>query len=219
LQLSAHLESTHDCAVLLGDVLHADWGTRVGPRVEEVGTVVARYPRLWKRWSEPFFVLVAGNHDRATRDALGARDSFTVNADGMSVFYTHGDAYDVTLHGIIPDLTMWIVGRLRARGWRRLSDWIEDVFLQRMNDLFNRGDPIMRAAERLASSEGHQVIVAGHTHVPMCVRLPNVVYANSGATVPGALTFISVDTEARRVEMRRYDEHVGRSVALTEARI
>jgi hypothetical protein len=45
------------------------------------------------------------------------------------------------------------------------------------------------------------------------------VYANSGATTPESLTYVSIDTERRTVMLRRYDDAGRTSHALAEARI
>lgn len=200
--------------VLVGDIFQADWGRALGPVPSEVHAVLARYARLWAVWSGPSFVVLHGNHDRASRDAVGARDSFSVGADGVRVHYEHGDAYDPTCHGFGPNATMWVIGRLRTLGMRLIANWIEDAILQRFNDLLNRGDPICRHAEKIASTNGSQVVVAGHTHWPMCTRVGNVVYANSGASVPGHLTYVSIDTAQRLVEVRKYHEREGTAETL-----
>jgi predicted phosphodiesterase len=219
LRFSEHVQSSHDRAVLVGDVFQTDWGRSVGSHPAEVDAILARYARLWACWSTPFYVLVRGNHDRATQKHLGACEQFEANADGVKVLYLHGDTYDVTLRGVAPDVTMWIVGRLRQWGMARASDWIEDRLLQPLNDVCNLGDPVKRASPRIGAAGGGHVIVAGHTHRAACQRIGGVVYANSGATTPESLTYVSIDTGRRTVTLRRYDDAGRTSHGLAETRI
>lgn len=219
LRFSDHLRNDHDQVVLAGDIFQADWGTALGPSPAEVHAVLARYPRLWSAWSGAGFVLLSGNHDRASREAIGARESFHVSADGVRIHYEHGDAHDPTCHGFGPNATMWTVGRLRASGMHRLSNWIEDAILQRLNDLLNAGDPICRRAERIAQATNSDVVIAGHTHWPRCTRVGRVVYANSGASVPSHLTYVSVDTARGMVEVKKFDEREGSTTTLASLEI
>jgi UDP-2,3-diacylglucosamine pyrophosphatase LpxH len=219
LRFSEHVQSSHDRAILVGDIFQTDWGRSVGSHASEVDAILSRYARLWECWSTPFYVLVRGNHDRVTQKHLGACEEFEANADGVKVLYLHGDTHDVTLRGVAPDVTMWFVGRLRHRGMVRMSDWIEDRLLQPLNCVFNVGDPVKRAAPRLGAASGGHVIVAGHTHRAACESVGSVVYANSGATTPESLTYVSIDTERRTVALRRYDDAARTSHGLAEARI
>ena len=217
LRLSEHVEASHDRAVLVGDIFQTDWGRRVGSQAAEVDAILARYARLWARWCTPFYALIRGNHDRVTGERLGAVEQLEVSADGVRVLYLHGDRYDVTLRGAGPDVTMWVLGRVRHGGLPSVAGWVDDRMLFPLNGILNRGDPVKRAAPGLQPAGGRRVIVAGHTHRAACEAVGGVVYANSGATTPGSLTYVSVDTERKTVALRRYDDAQRTSYALAEA--
>jgi UDP-2,3-diacylglucosamine pyrophosphatase LpxH len=219
LRFCEHVQTGHDRVILVGDVFQADWGRRIGPQAAEVDATRARYARLWALWSSLPYVLLRGNHDHVTAAHLGALSRFEVEANEVRVLYVHGDEFDVTLRGIGPHLTMWVVGRLRNGGAAWAADWIEDSLLQGLNDVFSRGDSTMRAVPGLRAERAVDVVVAGHTHKPRCEVVRGVAYANSGATKPGALTYASVDTEARTVGLWRYDDTRRKADLVSEVRI
>jgi predicted phosphodiesterase len=204
--------------VLVGDIFQADWGWRVGPQRSEVDTILARFSRLWREWSSPFFLLLAGNHDCVTREHLAARESARLGSDGVNVFYLHGDSYDITIRGELPNFVMWTVGRLRIAGLRRTADFLEDYPMQFGADWVNGGDPIQREALGLGVRNACNVVVAGHTHGPRCEKISDVVYANSGAFTPDHMVYVSIDTLEKSVRLVRYDRS-GRESVLREVAV
>jgi len=205
LEFSAYLQQTHDCALLLGDVFQSDWGWKLGPSSGELDVILRRYERVWQAWSDPFFRLLAGNHDHVSTLHLGAQKTVQIAADGVRIFYLHGDVYDAALRGPGPDMTMWLVGRLRSMGLRYAAALIEDKILQPLGAWYSDGDPIRQAADEIGVTNDSQIVVAGHTHVHVCEPLNTVVYANSGAFEPRCRMYVSIDTQARSVELMKYE--------------
>lgn len=204
--LCAHLESTHELIVLIGDVYQSDYGWRPGSDIRVRRDIDRRFPKLASRWSKPQYKLLPGNHD----DFVGNPHQ-TIESDGYTVHLVHGHEFDPISGGYGAKLTMWLVARLRQVGLRTVSDALEDRILEPLHRLVT-GDEhlgLVSQAGELHRTMGADIVVMGHSHRTACCRIGDGVYANSGVCQASSLAYVSVDTEAGTVELRRYEFESG----------
>lgn len=213
LSLCAHLEETHDQIVLIGDVFQADYGWRLGPDPTVVQSVRRRFPDLSARWGRRCYVHLVGNHDDipSAQQEFHSMAELQIQADGVSVLYLHGHQFDPISRGLGARLTMWSMARLRHLNLMRLCAFLEERMLERAHRLL-AGDEHLGLAVRAAGiiqERSCTIVVMGHSHRRACCRLGGGVYANSGVCSPEDLSFISVDTQSKRVELSTFDPSRG----------
>jgi len=217
LELSRHLERTHDRIVLLGDILQTDYGRLPGSNAEQVTQVLTRYAQVVDRWRPPMYTWVYGNHDRVTRSILGALRQLQIEADGWKIWLIHGHQFDPWVGArSYPYGVTWWIGWLRRARLRWLADFLEGPFYamcQRVTRFVNAAD--IAAARALLGNE-YEVVCMGHTHRSACRRYGQGVYVNPGQCTAKRLGFASIDTGNHMVRLCRL---VSASVVEVVARI
>lgn len=200
------LEATHDRIVLLGDIYQTDHGPLPGLGASKRLLAAARdrLDAFARRTAEPQYLWVHGNHDPVTAEVLGARETLILGEPGRRVLFTHGDVFDPVIKAI-PRLSAagtWFAGRARALGLKRVAEHLEDkdVAIKAARHQTPDG-PYVRGAAELMRREEVQVVVMGHTHVPMRQDLPEGVVANTGTCSRGRFMGVSVDTGTGEVRM------------------
>ena len=200
------LERAHDVIVLVGDVFQTDHDPLPGQRaaVRQLMRARRRLPALAERLACPPYRYVHGNHDIVARDHLGAAETLAVDADGFRAFFIHGHQYDPVFRRAEPlaRAATWFTGRLRAAGLRPLAQWFESNDIQIKHRRFHHPEgPYLRAGRRLLREHGADVVVMGHTHVPVRVAAPEGLIVNTGSCSIGQEMYVSIDTRARTVEL------------------
>lgn len=161
-------------------------------------------------------LFIGGNHDCWGGDVL-TRDvgvdfhlgSWTGSLGGWRAYVEHGDGLRAREDRAYRRLRAVLRNRWAIRAFRwihpdwsvRLAAGSSDV--SRVHGARDGGAGLQRIAlERLASGDGTQLVVFGHSHVPALVQSPGGgVYANPGAWID-APTYLVVT--AGRVELRRW---------------
>jgi predicted phosphodiesterase len=116
---------------------------------------------------------------------------------GTRILFTHGHHHDVLIRRArwLSEIGVWLgawILRLGLGSLYRLFDAIDHV---------RSGvavDParctFQRWAVSLASARSADVVVTGHTHVPLRVEHPGALFLNSGSCSMGRFSFLSLDT-------------------------
>ncbi|HRI07958.1 MAG TPA: metallophosphoesterase family protein [Nannocystaceae bacterium] len=200
------LERTHDLIVLVGDVFQTDHDLFPGRRgaVRQLMGARRRLPALAERFARPPYRYVHGNHDQIARDHLGAAETLRLEADGYCAFFVHGHQYDPIFRRaeVLARSASWFTGRLRAAGLRPVAQWFEANDIRIKHERFHRGDgPYLSAGRRLLREHSADVVVMGHTHVPVRVEAPEGLIVNTGSCSIGQEMYVSIDTRARAVEL------------------
>ena len=194
------LEDTHDTIVLLGDIYQCDHGWRLGCSRAALEAARARTPWLTARLAQPGYHLIRGNHDAITAEVLGAHRTLRLGP----VLLTHGDQLDPVLQAApqVSAAATWGSGRLRAAGLRPLARWLEgrDVAIKGARFQTPLG-PYAEGARRLREdTEGIEVVVMGHTHIPWRQSLPDGgVLLNTGTCSQGQRMYASITVQGDQV--------------------
>lgn len=201
LRFLSFLEGNFERIVLLGDIWETLTGKAFGDPARELSLARAHHPEIARRFERPRYTYVHGNHDLVARDVLLAPEQLTVTADGVRVVFSHGHQGDqlASKHRWLSEIGVW------------LGAWIRRVGLQAAYTFFSRLESlregageessrcvVRRWALEQASTCAADVIVAGHTHVPVRAEHGSCVFLNSGSCAEGGLSFLTLDT--RRAE-------------------
>lgn len=202
------LEARCDRVVLLGDIYQTDHGWRPGARTARrlLDAARQRLTALTARTAEPPYVWVHGNHDAVTAEVLGAATQIVLGEEGFRVVFVHGDAFDPVLQTAprLSEAGTWIAGRVRAAGLRRLADTLEDQDVQIKARRHQTPEgPYVQGARRLMAAHDAQVVVMGHTHVPLRQEIEGRVVANTGTCSRGQFMGVWVDTATGEVALLR----------------
>ena len=202
LRFDEHLNRSHEKIVLMGDVFQTDYGLYPGSRPEVLEKILARYPRIIRRWREGPYRIVFGNHDRITQRLLGTLKQIQIKKDGWRLWFIHGHQFDPFIREKkFPYLVTWMIGGLRRGGLRRLADFLEGPFYDFGQRLFRSLD---LAARRELLGGKNDVIIMGHSHQLTCHPFGKGLYVNSGDCFSKFLKYASIDTLARTVEIRAF---------------
>ncbi|MEZ4452017.1 MAG: metallophosphoesterase family protein [Nannocystaceae bacterium] len=202
-----HLEAEADVIVLVGDVYQTDHALVPGSRgaVRQLMAARRRLPEIAARLERPCYRYVHGNHDWIARDALGAVERLTLSADGVRVHFIHGHQFDPLFRGVyaLTRAATWCTGRLRFVGLRPVADWFEGNDIRIKHARFHHDEgPYVRAGRQLLRDEAADVVVMGHTHVPVRARVPEGVLLNTGSCSRGQEMYALIDTARGTAELR-----------------
>lgn len=206
LSFLANLECDHDRVVLLGDIFQAEHGALPGrwAASRQLERARARVPGLCRRIERPPYTYIHGNHDSVAQHTQGALTSLYLCDDGFSVFFIHGHQFDPTLRHMYPIARAgtWLTGRLRRARLGALAEYVEHKDVEIKNRRLGGADgPYAGAARALLSDRGFDCVVMGHTHVSCRFEWPEGVFANTGTCSRGQISYVSIDTRMRRVEV------------------
>lgn len=191
------LESEHERVVLLGDV----WETLTSPRpfaaADELQAARGAHPELARRFREPRYTYIHGNHDLVAGRIDEAPDEVMLRVDGTRFLFTHGHVHDRLIRHarILAEGGTWLVGwllRLGQKGAARLMDRLDNVFAGVSPD--PKRCTFQRWAVATAVDRGADVVVTGHTHLGLRAEHGDRLFLNSGSCAEGRFSFLSLDT-------------------------
>ncbi len=202
------LEADFDAIVLVGDVFQTDHAWLPGRRgsLRQLHAARRRLPELAARFSQPPYRYVHGNHDAIAQEHLDAPETLQIEADGRRVFFIHGHQFDPLFRRAyaLTRAASWFTGRLRFAGLRPVAQWFESNDIRIKHQRFHRDDgPYLRAGRELLRRHNADVVVMGHTHVPVRVEYPEGLVVNSGSCSVGQHSYVAIDTTSGEVELRR----------------
>jgi predicted phosphodiesterase len=192
------LEKNFEKIVLLGDVWETLTGTVPGRAGEQLQKAREHHREIARRFAQPKYVYVHGNHDLVAGAIDGAPDELLLESDGVRLLFTHGHQNDslVQRRRWVSELGVWIGGWVRRVGLRPLYRLLADLDER-------RGGLSREAAQRafefwamsLASRRNVDVIVTGHTHFATRSDEGGRLFLNSGSCSEGNLSYLAIDTQ------------------------
>jgi predicted phosphodiesterase len=198
LRFLGFLESNFEKIVLLGDI----WETLTPRRGMSArrGLLEAReaHSTIARRFMRPSYLYVHGNHDLVSSVVDGAPAETIIDTDGMRLLFTHGHHHDVLIRRarVLSEAAVWLGGWLL----RMKLGWIYRAF-----DRLDRArsgvllDPkrcsFQGWAVDLAKQRSADVVVTGHTHLPVRAEHGSRLFLNSGSCSTGNYSFLGIDTK------------------------
>lgn len=194
------LERNFEKVVLLGDIWETLTGALPGDPYAELGRARAAHPEIARRFSTERYLYVHGNHDLvAAQD--GVPEEFFLRADGQRILFTHGHQNDelIQKRRWVSELGVWIGGWIRRLGLVPLYRLLAHLDEHR-GGVSEDGSrcAFQRWAIGLARDRDVDIIVTGHTHLPVVSEHGSRVFLNSGTCSDGKFTFSSLDTRHGR---------------------
>ncbi len=200
------LESNFERIVLLGDI----WETLTSRCPWKASRALldarARHPEIAERLRRPSYMYIHGNHDLIAAHLDGAPESWMLEADGKRLLFTHGHGHDAWIRFArrLVELGICLGGWIRRAGWHPLYRWFNE--LDRARSAISE-DPtkctFQAWAMGLAAMSKTDIIVTGHTHLPLVKQHGSRLYLNSGSCSQGRFSYLAVDT--RRDVYRLHD--------------
>lgn len=192
------LESNFERIILLGDI----WETLTPQWPDPVRALKQSreaHPLIARRFEREQYTYIHGNHDIIAGQVCRAPEELQLNVDGTRLLFTHGHHHDALIRHArwASEFAVWLGG------------WILRVGLGAVYKLFDEFDKVMSGAHTdhsrctfqrwaidLASAHGADVIVTGHTHIPLKQEHQQGLYLNSGSCSHGHLSYLAMDTRA-----------------------
>ncbi len=195
------LERNFERIVLLGDIWETLTGRWPGDPASELRLARESHLSIARRFEQPRYVYVHGNHDLIAGAVDGAPDEYWLHADGQRFLFTHGHQNDnlIQRRRWLSELGVWIGGWIRRVGASALYRLCAELDERRGGALLDAATcPFQRWAIALATEREADVVVTGHTHLPAHTEHGARVFLNSGTCAEGQLNFLSLDTRAGR---------------------
>lgn len=190
------LERNFEKVVLLGDIWETLTGRVPGP-ARELARARDSHPEIARRFLQPMYTYVHGNHDFVAAAAEGAPEEITLRVDGVRLLFTHGHQNDMLVERArwASEFGVWIGAWIRRFGLsaaytmlRRLDEKRHGATHDGANCAFQRW------AVSVAELQSADVVVTGHTHLATRAEHGSRLFLNSGSCSEGAITFLSIDT-------------------------
>jgi predicted phosphodiesterase len=197
LRFLTFLESNFERIVLLGDI----WETLTSrcPFNARQGLAEARqrHSDIARRFTRPAYTYIHGNHDLVAGALDGAPEQWSLDVDNKRLLFMHGHPYDRLLRMArqIAELGVWLGGWICRAGWHHLYNQLDRLDQTRSAVSLDAERCSFQAwAMDVASRQGADIVVTGHTHVPVTTQHGSRLYMNSGSCSRGRFTFLALDT-------------------------
>lgn len=193
------LESNFERIILLGDI----WETLTGPLPTQPREALRRcreaHPDMARRFEQPQYTYVHGNHDIVAGYTERVPEELAITVDGTRLFFTHGHHHDLLLRRArwLSEVAVWLGGwilRLRMSWMYRLFDQFDRVRSGAAVDAAKCS--FQRWAVSVARERRADIVVTGHTHIPLRVEHGDTLYLNSGSCSHGDFSYLAMDTRA-----------------------
>ncbi len=199
LDFLSFLEANFERVILLGDVWETLTPGWPGAPEEALRRAREAHPEIARRFERRTYTYVHGNHDLVAGAVENVPEELVVTDHGTRILFTHGHHHDVLIRRArwLSEIGVWI------------GAWILRLGLGSLYHLFDALDQVrsgvapdpsrctfQKWAVSLANARSADVVVTGHTHVPLRVEHPNALFLNSGSCSKGQFSFLSLDTRA-----------------------
>lgn len=190
------LEASFERVIVLGDALELLHGTLPGSYKSQIQGIRRARPRLFERLMSPPFSYVHGNHDLAAGRLLGAPSELLIEAGDTRVLFLHGHQGDFIVKHAYPfaAFVSWVGGMVERVVGPRVAKWLDDIDHLVMSPKLTADCSFQQWAVAQAHHQAADVVVTGHTHVPLVVEHGDRVFMNSGTCSRGRFDFLSIDT-------------------------
>ena len=197
LRFLTFLERNFERVVLLGDI----WETlasRCPWRARRALTQAReRHPELARRFSGSRYKYIHGNHDLVAGRVEGAPERCSLDVDGKRLLFMHGHGHDRLIHMArhVVELGVCIGGWLRRAGFHGLYQRLDELDQKRSRVSLDAQSCSFQAwALDMAAGAGADIVVTGHTHIPVATEHGRRIFMNSGSCSRGRFTFLALDT-------------------------
>ncbi len=197
LRFLAFLERNFERVVLLGDIwetltVKCPWRARDG-----LARAKSRHPEIARRFAQPRYKYIHGNHDLIAAEVDAAPDHWCLDADGKRLWFMHGHGHDQLLEMArhLVELGVCVGGWIRRAGWHRLYQRLDELDQQRSRISVDAQRCTFQAwAMGVAAEVSADIVITGHTHVPLAAEHAGRLFMNSGSCSRGRFSYLALDT-------------------------
>jgi len=191
------LEDNFETIVLLGDIWDPHTAKlRISDR-EGLRLCRESHLPLSRRFERSCYQYVHGNHDLAAGPLENAPGSITLDAGGLRLLFAHGHEHDILVKHLpwLADFGVWLGAWILRLGLSSVFSFFDQLDMARSGASVNSAAcTFQKWAVTAARQHEADVIVTGHTHLPLKAQHENVVFLNSGSCTQGRFNFAALDT-------------------------
>jgi predicted phosphodiesterase len=193
------LESNFERIVLLGDIFETLTPRAPWRQAAELAGARAAHPDIVRRFDQPRYHYIHGNHDLVAGTLLGAPEQLVLEADGVRMLFTHGHHHDWVIRKarFLSEAAVWAgawLRRMRLRAMFRMFQALDTRLTHALPDPTRC--TFQRWAMARAQDSGADIVVTGHTHLGLRVEHGSRLFLNSGTCSEGRFSFLGLDTRA-----------------------
>jgi predicted phosphodiesterase len=195
LHFLSFLERSFERIVLLGDVWETLTPAWPGSPAQALRRAREAHPEIARRFERPKYTYIHGNHDIVAGAAEGVPEELVITHGKTRILLTHGHHHDLLIRRarFVSEFGVWLGGWILRLGLGSVYRVLDAV------DRLRSGvtaDParctFQRWAVTLAKHRSADVVVTGHTHVPIRTEHPDALFLNSGSCADGRFSFLSL---------------------------
>jgi predicted phosphodiesterase len=189
------LEGNFERIVLLGDI----WETLTPTWDRDPARALLKareaHPEIARRFESSRYTYVHGNHDLVA-GAFGVPEEIMLRHGGTRILFTHGHHHDVLIRKArwLSELGVWLGGWILRSGLQSMYRLCAALDQSRSAPTV---PPERCTFQKWALSEaqdrGADVVVTGHTHIPLRAEHGNALFLNSGSCSEGQYSFLHLD--------------------------
>ncbi|MCH2108600.1 MAG: UDP-2,3-diacylglucosamine diphosphatase [Polyangiaceae bacterium] len=194
LRFLQHLENNFEKVVLLGDI----WETLTAPspagQLAELRRTQEAHQEIFQRFQRENYLYVHGNHDLVAGKQDKIPEEYALEVDGIRLLFSHGHQGDSLCRTARPlvELGVWIGAWIRRLGMDLVYTYLAQIESARTSN--TEKCMVRRWAVNQATQRKVDIVVTGHTHVPVIAEQGSSLFLNSGTCAKGAISFLSLDT-------------------------
>jgi predicted phosphodiesterase len=190
------LEGNFERIVLLGDVWETLTPTWPGDPAQALKRAREAHPDIARRFERPRYTYIHGNHDIVAGRVDRAPEELVLTHGTTRMLFTHGHNQDALIRKArwLSEIGVWLgawILRLGMGSVYRLCDAIDRLRAGAVTE--PERCAFQRWAVSLARTRSADVIVTGHTHVPLRTEHRDALFLNSGSCADGRFSFLSLD--------------------------
>jgi predicted phosphodiesterase len=198
LRFLTFLEDNFERIVLLGDIWETLTSRQPWAALASLKVARACHDEIAQRFQNIKYKYIHGNHDLVAQHADDAPENWVVEADDKRILFTHGHAHDrlIKFARRLVELGVCVGGWLRRAGWHGLYQRLDELDQKRSGVAVDPADcPFQTWAFDLAGKASADIVVTGHTHVPLVSASGPRLYLNSGSCSRGRYSYLGIDTQ------------------------
>jgi len=145
-------------------------------------------------------IWIRGNHDTLSSETLShllgidVKDSFLLKLENLKIYFSHGDKWDIFIYKYrrlshLFTIMHQIIQKFFPKFTENLTNWL----IKKAKFMNRNSIAIEYSAFDYAKREKINIIICGHTHLPLLKKENNIIYGNDGAWQGCIPHFIMID--------------------------
>ncbi len=192
------LEKIYDKIVLLGDIYEIEMENYLSD-VQTIESAKKQHKAITKRFKKKKYIYVYGNHD-LIGEQYGAQEHYTLKYSDKKYLFIHGHQFDY-LYQASKSKFSFLGGLCLKLNQKSIYKWVTENSSFGSFSIRKENEKFQKRALEYAADNYYDYIITGHTHEPKIIP-GNPTYLNSGTCTYGRISYIHMDLDKEKFEIK-----------------